>query len=54
MYILDMRIEWAQARSCALHWDKEKRLLPEEMRCVITYNTFGHAGPMAITLKCAF
>lgn len=36
MYILDMRIEWARARLCALHWDKEKQLLPEEMQRVIT------------------
>ena len=36
MYILDMKIEWARARSCALRWDEEKQLLPEEMRCVVT------------------
>ena len=27
-----MRIEWARARSHALRWEEEKRLLPEEMR----------------------
>jgi hypothetical protein len=32
IYILDLRIEWARARSRALRWEEEKRLLPEEMR----------------------
>jgi hypothetical protein len=36
MYILDLRIEWARARSRALRWEEEKQLLPEEMRRVIT------------------
>lgn len=31
-----MRIEWARARSRALRWEEEKRLLPEEMRRVVT------------------
>jgi hypothetical protein len=35
MYISDMRIEWARARSRALRWNEEKRLLPEEMRRTI-------------------
>jgi hypothetical protein len=36
MYILDLRIEWARAQSRALRWDEERRLLPEEMRRVVT------------------
>jgi hypothetical protein len=36
MYILDLRVEWAQARSRALRWDEERRLLPEEMRRAVT------------------
>jgi hypothetical protein len=36
MYVLDLRIEWARARSRALRWEEEKRLLPEGMRRVVT------------------
>ena len=33
---LDLRIEWAKVRSRAHRWEEEKRLLPEEMRRVVT------------------
>ena len=45
---LDLRIEWAQARSRALRWDEEKRLLPEEMQHTIT----AHIGTRDQWLSC--
>jgi hypothetical protein len=44
MYILDLRIEWARVRSRAFRWNEEKRLLPEEMRRVVTTHVGGYSA----------
>ena len=42
IYISDLRIEWARARSRAYRWDEERRLLPEEMRRTVTTHIGTH------------